>query len=372
MLTAIESPYKSIKCENCRAKLTVKYAGAVISADRYFTIFDTHQEFQINRTFVVYKHSFKKSLPKYFVSEVTQHWVSPKKTVSLYQKTLNMSWEINWQHSGDLELRGKSSRTNELYKIEGDLIPGENKIQPVLRQRGFTDGLPKIVSHHLWPLLYKDPKVEIMLKNEKTDWIYEYMMSSYHQEVITKLWHVFRICIRHKFEIPDFRVYCDYLYDLNIKGKDLYNPKYVCNHDYIEEHRARVRWEKKKDTLEKAMKSKRSYYAKMKHFEEFVFEHTNIKIVPLVHIEEVIEEGQEMNHCVARNEYYAKEKSLLFTSFVNNEKAETIEIELPAFSFGHVRGKSNDFTPYHDDILEAIKKAMPQIKKLSKPLLANL
>lgn len=80
-------------------------------------------------------------------------------------------------------------------------------------------------------------------------------------------------------------------------------------------------------------------------------------------IEDFIEEGRVMHHCVYTNEYYLNKDSLLLSARIKNARIATIELSLNNFSIVQCRGKYNMVTPYDEKITKLIKQNIGLIKQ---------
>ena len=49
-------------------------------------------------------------------------------------------------------------------------------------------------------------------------------------------------------------------------------------------------------------------------------------------MQEYIEEGQALHHCIFTNEYHLKEKTLILSASIDDKPIETIELSLETFS----------------------------------------
>ena len=66
-----------------------------------------------------------------------------------------------------------------------------------------------------------------------------------------------------------------------------------------------------------------------------------IQIRVLESVQEYIEEGQALHHCVFTNEYHLKEKSLILSASIAGKRIETIEVSLETMEVLQCRGLMN-------------------------------
>mgnify|MGYP000103417395 CR=1 FL=1 len=79
-------------------------------------------------------------------------------------------------------------------------------------------------------------------------------------------------------------------------------------------------------------------------------------------VQEYIEEGQVLHHCVFANEYLLKEKSLILSASITGKRIETIELSLKTMEVLQCRGLMNQNTEYHERIIELAHQNMKQIQ----------
>ena len=75
------------------------------------------------------------------------------------------------------------------------------------------------------------------------------------------------------------------------------------------------------------------------------------------------EEANEMHHCVYTNEYYKKPYSLIMSATIGGKRIETIEVDLTSFTIKQCFGKHDQFTMYHQRILDLVNGQMNIIKE---------
>jgi hypothetical protein len=123
-----------------------------------------------------------------------------------------------------------------------------------------------------------------------------------------------------------------------------------------EEDRKRQEFEKENKAFEK---SKAMYFG-------IVLSSKDLTVKVLESIQEFIDEGALLTHCVATNKYYTKEDSLILSARVNGQPVETIEIDLKKMKLIQARGFKNLPSKYHDQVVELVNKNMRLIKNRAK------
>lgn len=97
------------------------------------------------------------------------------------------------------------------------------------------------------------------------------------------------------------------------------------------------------------------------------FSDGKLKVRVLESVEEVMQEGDKLHHCVFTNEYYKREDSLILSATVNGKQTETVEVSLKTFEVVQSRGLQNKNTAYHDRIISLVNQNMHLIKERIKP-----
>lgn len=71
-------------------------------------------------------------------------------------------------------------------------------------------------------------------------------------------------------------------------------------------------------------------------------------------MQEHLEEGVVMHHCVFDNAYYLRENSLILSATIEGRRIETIEVNLDTLKVVQSRGVCNQNTEYHDQIVNLV------------------
>ena len=215
-----------------------------------------------------------------------------------------------------------------------------------------------------------------------------------------------KIAMRHRYDFMH-PMWKDLIEMLIFLKKDLHNPKFVCpdnlqsmhdeisklamakrkkqmkNAEYlamVREERQRLErirrqeeQEREKAELDENIKKEKdgvmSFYQKMRcKFFGVVIAENDLEIKVLQSINEFMEEGLEMHHCVFANAYYdvrKKPNSLIMSAKVNGERVETIEINMEDWTVVQCQGKYNQNTEWHDTILRLLNENMNKIKEIA-------
>ena len=80
-------------------------------------------------------------------------------------------------------------------------------------------------------------------------------------------------------------------------------------------------------------------------------------------MQEYLEEGKALRHCVFTNEYYLKKQSLILSARIEGKRIETIEVSLETMKVIQCRGLQNKNTEYHDRIVNLVNANCQLIKQ---------
>jgi len=248
---------------------------------------------------------------------------------------------------------------NEAYQhIAYSPIYPKFKVKDTLRRNGFKDHFYGIVPILLIPALLTDSRVETLLKAGRTDHL-RYFLGN--KRTFEDLWQSYKIAVRNGYEIADISLWSDYVDTLRRLGKDIHNPKYLCptdlkgEHDRRHEELLRVRErEEIEQKQKKAMEDEKRFKELKSKFFGICFTDGTIQVHVLESVQEHLEEGVSMHHCVFSNAYYLKEDSLILSATIEGKRIETIEVSLRTLEVVQSRGVCNKNTEYHEQIVNLV------------------
>ena len=181
--------------------------------------------------------------------------------------------------------------------------------------------------------------------------------------------------MRNNYIVDDATLYVDCLDLLQRYGKDLRNAYYVCPANLHEAHniymqrkmRDDEKLRKKRDAemLLKQKEQEKAFLARIAKFADLTITDSKIVITPLKSLEEFKQEGEEMHHCVFSNEYWKRSDCLILSAKIENQRVETIEVNLNKFNIVQSRSKCNGISEHHDRIVNLVRKNIRNIKKLA-------
>ena len=126
-------------------------------------------------------------------------------------------------------------------------------------------------------------------------------------------------------------------------------------HDRRHEELLRVRErEEIEQKQKKAMEDEKRFRELKSKFFGIAFTDGTIQVHVLESVQEHLEEGVSMHHCVFSNAYYLKEDSLILSATIEGKRIETIEVSLQTLEVVQSRGVCNKNTEYHEQIVNLV------------------
>lgn len=365
---------KYIKCTACQGRLKMQGCNQVHFKEiEYSAVLDICHGYQVVRIICSHKHMKKNFTPTYFHKEVIQHWINPKgevRTMSLSTNVFSNVYDA-WQYYSALEIRPKNFEDSPKFRINPYKVYPRVKVLPILKRNGFKKQFYDIAPQILFTALLKDSYAETLLKVAQSA-LLKYYLHSPHQQ-IRRNWQAVKICLKNKYVIMDLNIWEDYLKLLRWFNKDLNSATYLCPEDLKAEHDKLV--QKKRDLqrteyLEKMrseiQQAQISYEQEKKQFFGLCFTNAEITIRVLENVNDFMQEGDILQHCVFTNEYFKKKDSLLFSARINNTPLETIEVSLSKLQITQCRGIKNNKSPHHKIIMDLMQRNLYQIRSRIK------
>lgn len=138
-------------------------------------------------------------------------------------------------------------------------------------------------------------------------------------------------------------------------------------HDrFVEKKRIIQRRQHIKELRQEIQQAQIGYEQQKKQFFGLEFTKENLSICVMESVNDFLEQGDMLRHCVFTNEYYKKRNSLILSARFENKPAETIEVALPSLEVLQCRGDKNKVSPHHKQILKFLNQNLYQIKKRLK------
>lgn len=357
----------------------------------HFIIATTKEDWQVLRHFYLYAfYNRKQELTGTEFLPVMEQWYRNGDYV-FYSRTRNGFSYCNdaWSRSSDMAIR--RGRMETAYLLDPrELGYCEVRYERVTPQFQYIHDLRNCNIGKVYRAVNTDPIWETILKQNPEEYIWcarNWITEDKRKSAAVK------VARRHRY---DYRrpEWSDLLDNLIYLGKDYRNPHFVCPtdlhamHDDMM-HQATAKRERlsEKRMAEAQIRAERARLERMKREEErrqnaiteypkarnrffgVIIQGQGIEIKCLQSVEEFMEEGMEMHHCVFGNAYYDTKRhpnSLILSAKKDGQRVETIEVDISDYHIVQSRGKLNQNTPYHDTIVQLMQDNMDAIRKADK------
>lgn len=210
------------------------------------------------------------------------------------------------------------------------------KLSDTLKRNGFEGKCYGIAPTSLIPTLLTDSRAETLMKAGRTKHLAYFLSRPRNWDAY---WPAYKITLRRSYDITDIVLWCDYIDMLIRLGRDTHNAHYVCPEDLQQAHdevhrklRARQEREQEEHKRQKAQEDEARFKKLEAPFFGITFTDGTIQVRVLESVQEYIEEGQALHHCIFTNEYHLKEKTLILSASIDDKPIETIELSLETFS----------------------------------------
>ena len=347
------------ECPNCKTQLTVNATRQrVFKEIEYFGLITVCGGMQVIRFFHINAYRRAGQPASYSCSEVVQRWLAPngKETIIARLRAMSIMYYDIWNFGSELELR-PHHKAHDIDPIH--FYPRQRVIAEVSRN-GFDGNFHGIHPLPLFRSILANNKAETLLKAGQYALLKHFVRSVTN---IDNYWNSIRIAIRNGYTIEDGSIWCDYIDQLNFFGKDTNSPKYVCpdnlyqEHDIYTEkkqkHRERQRLEEQR---QKARENEEKFKELKAKFFGIAFSDGTIQVRVLESVDEFLEEGKAMHHCVYDGNYFLRENALILSATIDGKRIETIEISLETLKVVQSRGVCNQLTEHHDQIVKLVNK----------------
>ena len=365
----MEKPAQTCTCPHCGARLQVEETyGRKLQQKQYFTILTTCGTYQVLRMFLIVVGMEKGYKAKYETIEIGQYWWNGqgRKVVIAVQRILG-HYVDTFSFYSPMAVRND----NEAYRyVACAPIYPKFKVTDTLRRNGFKDDFHKIAPIALIPALLTDSRAETLIKAGRIDHLRYFLNNT---RAFEAYWQSYKIAVRNGYEIKDISLWCDYVDMLRRLGKDVHSPKYLCAKDLKAEHdriEDKIRRQREKEEIErkwqKAIEDEKRFQELKSKFFGIHFTDGTIQVRVLESVQEHLEEGVAMHHCVFSNRYYLKEDSLILSATIEGRRIETIEVSLQTLKVLQSRGACNKNTEYHEQIVNLVNANSRLIRQRMK------
>lgn len=340
---------------------------------RYFVISSRLKDWQVCRFFQI-----RKVKQNFHIIEPVRLWLNEKVHMELeaMSRYWCSSYADSWNTNSELSLKEVPSWHKDYTQILPIAASKVTSMLPILKRNGLKrsfhnmqprDVIEGLLKNNIFETLWKCKQFPL-LRAFAYNWNRDY-------NDVSKMAAV-KIVLRHNFHIKDGRMWVDMVNMLERAHKDFRNPKFVCpinlkaGHDkamdLCNKYEEKQRKIKEQMELLEDQKAVKAYEVARKCFIGMVISDGTVVIQVLPTVKDVEQEGKAMHHCVFTNKYYKRLDSLLLTAKVNDERVETIEVDLKRYQLVQSRGVCNQNSKYHNEIVSLVNKNMNIIRKFNK------
>ena len=362
----MEKTTDTCTCPHCGARLQVKETfERKLQQKRYFTTLTACGEYQVLRMFLLVAEMEKGCRAGHYTLEIGQYWwnAQGRKTIVAVQRVFGR-YVDTFSYCAPMAIRND----NEAYRYAAySQIYPKFKVTETLRRNGFRDDFHDIAPTILIPALLSDSRAETLMKAGRMEHL-RYFLNN--KSTFDACWQSYKVATRNGYEIEDIFLWCDYVDMLRRLNKDIHSPKYVCPTNLHKEHdlkqselRRQREKEEKAEKRKKAMEDEKRFHELKSKFFGISFTDGTIRVHVLESVQEHLEEGVSMHHCVFNNAYYLKENSLILSATIEGKRIETIEVSLRTLEVVQSRGVCNKNTEYHEQIVNLVNANRKLIKQ---------
>lgn len=365
----MDEPSEHCTCPQCGAGLQVKETyQRKLQQKQYFTILTTSGEYQVLRMCLLIVGTEKGYRAVSSIIEIGQYWWSEsgRQTIVAIQRIMG-HYVDSFAYYSPMTIRNE----NEAYRFIAH-CPLYPKVKAIdtLRRNGFAGECHGIAPSVLIPALLTDSRAETLMKAGRIEHL-RYFLSRARK--MDEYWQAYKITLRRGYDIADIALWCDYVDMLKRLGKDIYNAHFICPNSLQEAHdrvQRKLQTQRDKEAeaqrQQRAIKNEEQFLSLKSHFFGIAFTDGTIEVRVLESIEEYLEEGKALHHCVFDNAYYLKENSLILSACINGKRIETVEVSLETMKVIQCRGLLNKNTEYHDRIIDLVNANQQVIRDRMK------
>lgn len=358
---------KRATCPNCQAKLKIENSNyRTHKQHTFFAIAEIVQEFQVIRNYELIAYHKKGKPVNYYLQEILQYWIQPDLKYTMVGRCHNMQGYCDsW--GGDWSIRKERGYYHNKYEVYPRFYYPKSNFKKEYLKYGINHNLKHLIFIEAIKIAPKVPKVETLLKAKQYS-----LANKGNSYQLETYWPSIKICLRNKYKVKSASDWIDYIELLKYFNKDIRNAKYVCPKNLKKEHDRLVEKKRIIQNREKLERKRRNIaeaqvkYEKLKSkFFGLVFSDKEIIVKVLENVQEFMEEGDALKHCLFTNEYYNKKDSLVLSARIEEKPIETIEVSLTEMKVVQSRGLNNKATEYNKRIVKLMKKNLKTIKLLA-------
>ena len=340
-------------CPNCGTALEiVDTRKRVFTDNEYFSILATCKGYQVIRFFFVRSRQKVGQKAEYSICEVVQRWIAPdgkSETVARLRGMSPLYYDL-WVEDSPMEIR--KNNQHRVYDIDPICTYPRQRIIPEIKRNGFDGNLHGIPPYSLFTAILSDSRAETLMKSGNIEHL-RYFLSK--PQALDRCWHSYKIAMRNKYAITDISLWCDLLYLLEKLGKDVRNPHFICPTDLKAAHDRYM--EKRQAQLERERERRRMIW----EAERLERERKRLEDMAKEKDEYIRKKAAFLNLVLTDGLIIVK-----VLQSVDEERIETVEVDLQTLKVVQSRGVCNSNTEYHDRIIKLVEDNAEQIRQRMK------
>ena len=306
-------------------------------------------------------------------NEVWQAWISPQgREVLLSRKYTRSPFGFRWHYDTPIEFPRRHNATAtgyfalpDTFSTMGGAFYPHGKISPALRLRGFSSNLCSFDALGCAVRLFS-PHMETLAKTQPV--LFAYLVRRGDFE--TPYFHAVKVCNRNGYKIADASLWLDMCDSLAAIGADTHNAHYVCPDDLnaahdiaTRRHAAMLRKKAAQEAEKRIAEDNKLYKEAKKPFFDIEIAADGLRLIVLPDVEAFHQEGKALSHCVYSNRYFERQDALILSARdEENNPVETIEVSLKTFEIVQSRGRYNQPSSRHAEIIALVNNNMNIIK----------
>jgi DNA-directed RNA polymerase subunit RPC12/RpoP len=368
------------RCPHCHTILHIRQTNSYKDRDtECFAVLGKKKDWLVMRYFHVITETYHsgKDTSQYIV-EVMQRWLDKDGHYVVRARQRGLGGN-GFAYGSPMEVRVIRRTYYHYNELDRETYCKlKIKTLPKFVQYYHYDKNSAVLPFDFYMYMVRQPYLETLYKQHRAIFDYITQHEVYKHDVAMK---AIKVALRHKYPIEkDINLWVDYVYYLQKLKRDTNNPFFICPKDlrkahdearerFLKEDRERRERQLHEQRIKEALqqeKADKEYQKRVGCFVDYEIRKGNISIHVLHNIAEFVAEANALHHCVFDMKYYARPQSLILDASVNGERTETIEINKSNFSIVQVRGKYNQDSPYHKQIVELITDNIENIRRIAE------
>lgn len=343
-------------CPVCGHHLEVEVTRKKSWFDRSsFQIVTALDDVQFVRTFYLRKYFTVGKPARYWIDEAVRVCIMQGKPDVVIARPMiyNGYYCDSYNFNKELSIKtANSGYAGDVYHVDADVVYPRRKVIPMLKRNGYCKELYGFGVYGIISQLLDNPKVETVVKAGRFDILHGI---SYYE--IGRKWPQVKMLIRHGYRPSDFGMWKDTVEMAQKLGLDTHSPKYILPADLQLMHDTfsrKIKEMEERKNAEQAEKENKQYRKEHGMVLGVAIVENGMRIVPLQNKLEFINEGKDMNHCVAT--YFDKKDSLIMSVRLadSGKRLATVELDMKDFRIKQCRANSNKQPERYDEICNVI------------------